>query len=181
LQQELLKQTHKVELLELKAPQAGVVKDVATHTVGTVVSPGTVLLSVVPENEPLVAEVRIKNDDVGFVFPQQAVKLKLAAYPFEKYGLLEGAVIQVGPDADEGTAQQQGTNNKDGGRDHGQNATGYKALIALKSQGLDAQGGHYKTVAGMQVVAEIHQGQRTVMEYLLSPVRKTLQESGRER
>lgn len=57
----------------------------------------------------------------------------------------------------------------------------YKALIALKTQSLDAQGKRFKLVPGMQAVAEIHQGQRTVMEYLLSPVQKTLYDSGRER
>jgi HlyD family secretion protein len=67
LQQDLAKQTHRSNLLELKAPQSGIVKDLATHTVGTVVSTGTVLLSIVPEQEPLVAEVLIRNDDVGFV------------------------------------------------------------------------------------------------------------------
>ena len=90
LQQELAKQIHKDSLLELRAPQAGIVDELATHTVGTVVSPGTVLLSLVPDDEPLVAEVWIKNSDVGFVYPHQKVKVKLTAYPFEKYGMLDG-------------------------------------------------------------------------------------------
>ena len=55
LEQDWLKQEHKSGLLELKAPQSGIVKDIATHTIGTVVSSGTVLLSIVPEHEPLVA------------------------------------------------------------------------------------------------------------------------------
>src|ERR1019366_718967 len=52
LAQEMLKQTHKTGLLELRATGAGIVKDLATHTIGTVVASGTVLLSIVPENEP---------------------------------------------------------------------------------------------------------------------------------
>ena len=62
------KQQHKNALQELKAPHAGVVKDVATHTIGTVVAPGTILLSLVPIDEPLMAEVMVKNDDVGGLF-----------------------------------------------------------------------------------------------------------------
>lgn len=54
-------------LLELKAPQAGVVQDLATTTLGAVVQPGTVLLTLVPVGEPLVAEVFIRNRDIGFV------------------------------------------------------------------------------------------------------------------
>jgi HlyD family secretion protein len=180
LQQELVKQAHKVDLLELKAPQAGVVKDLATHTVGTVVSPGTVLLSLVPEEEPLMAEVTVKNDDVAFVYPNQVVRLKLAPYPFEKYGLMEGTVVHVGPDADEAD-QRNATANRDGSKSTAPPTAGYKALVSLKAQKLEAQGEAYKLVAGMQVVAEIHQGRRSVLEYLLSPVQKTLHDSGRER
>jgi hemolysin D len=178
LQQEWIKQEHKNGLLELKAPQAGVVKDVATHTVGTVVSPGTVLLSIVPENEPLMAEVMVKNDDVGFVFPQQKVKVKLVAYPFEQYGMLDGTVSQIGPDAsDAQNANQDQSKDKNSSA---QNLT-YKATIALDSQALQAQGISFKLVPGMQVIAEINQGRRGVLAYLLSPLQKTLQESGHER
>lgn len=178
LQQEAVKQAHKTGLLELKAPQAGIVKDLATHTMGTVVSPGTVVLSLVPEHEPLVAEVMVKNDDVGFVYPQQPVKVKLMAYPFEKYGMLEGEVIHIGPDASD--SANAGA-PKDAGKEAAPSQLTYKALVALKSQSLEAQGEAFKLVPGMQVIAEIHQGRRTVLEYLLSPVRKTLHDSGRER
>ena len=181
LEQETIKQEHKVGLLELKASQTGVVKDLATHTIGTVVSPGTVLLSLVPENEPLVAEVMVKNDDVGFVYLHQTVQVKLAPYPFQKYGLLQGEIINLGPDSSEGQAQS-GSAQKDSDKDKQQPPTlNYRALVALKAQELQAQGKHYKLAAGMQVVVEIHQGQRSVMEYLLSPVRKVLFDSGRER
>jgi HlyD family secretion protein len=179
LRQESVKQEHRVELLELKAPQAGTVKDLATHTIGTVVSPGTVLLSLVPENEPLVAEVTVKNDDVGFVTPGQRVKVKLVPYPFEKYGMLDGEVVHVGPDA---TATDSQPQSKDAvNKDRPVAPPGYKALVALNTQALRTQGESLKLVAGMQVIAEINQGQRTVMEYLLSPVQKTVHDSGRER
>ena len=65
--QELAKQVHRHEYLELKAPQDGIVKDLATHTVGTVASPGTILMTLVPKDENLRAEVWVKNDDIGFV------------------------------------------------------------------------------------------------------------------
>jgi HlyD family secretion protein len=65
--QELAKQEHRHEYLELRAPQDGVVKDLATHTIGTVTSPGTILMTLVPKDENLRAEVWVKNDDIGFV------------------------------------------------------------------------------------------------------------------
>jgi len=178
LEQDWLKQEHKTELLELKAPQAGIVKDIATHTIGTVVSPGTVLLSIVPEKEPLVAEIMIKNDDVGFVYPQQKVKVKLASYPFAEYGMLDGEVSRIQADSDSDVQSQSRDQSK--GKSQAQPSL-YKAIISLSSQVLESEGKQLKLVPGMQVVAEINQGSRTVMRYLLSPVSKTLDESGHER
>ncbi len=80
LGQEWDKQQHRNALLELRAPQAGIVKDLATHTQGTVVAPGTVLLTLVPHNEPLLAEIWVNNVDSGFVEVNQTVKVKLEAY-----------------------------------------------------------------------------------------------------
>lgn len=179
LEQDWAKQERRTGLLELRAPQDGVAKDLATHTIGTVVSPGTVLLSLVPSRESLVAEVMVRNDDVGFIHPHQKVKLKLATFPFQKYGMLDGEVQTVAPDTGENGEAAGGANNKA----HTDRAAGqvYRAIVAVKRQALVADGVSHPLVAGMQVIAEINQGQRTVMEYLLSPLRKTVQESGRER
>jgi hemolysin D len=183
LQQELLKQDHKSALLELRAPQAGIVKDLSTHTLGTVVSAGTVLLSLVPENEPIVAEVMVRNEDVGFVHQGQRVKLKLAAYPFQKYGMIDGEVTQLWPDAmeEEGVAGHGKTPDRSIPPGERPQPSVYKALITLDRQHLSYGRESLYLVPGMQVIAEINQGRRTVLEYLLSPIQKTLSESARER
>jgi hemolysin D len=181
LQQDWAKQVHRSALLELKAPQAGIVKDLATHTIGTVVSTGTVLLSIVPEEEPLVAEILIRNDDVGFVHPRQGVKIKLAAYPFQKYGLLDGKILQVWPDASEsnsGNSQNSRPNEQASTSD---SVTGFKALVSLEHQTLSSAGESLNLVAGMQVIAEIREGRRTVLQYLLSPIQGAIHDGGRER
>lgn len=185
LRQDIAKQTHHSRLLELKAPQSGIVKDLATHTAGTVVSTGTVLLSVVPENEPLVAEVVIRNDDVGFVHPHQKVKIKLAAYPFQKYGLMDGEILQIWPDANEaatpGGSDSGRTNEGDSTGETQRMNGGFKALVGLDRQTLSGAGQSLNLVAGMQVVAEIREGRRTVLEYLVSPIQGALHDGGRER
>ncbi|MHB8165764.1 MAG: HlyD family type I secretion periplasmic adaptor subunit [Sulfuricella sp.] len=178
LAQEVAKQTHKQELLELKASQAAIVKDLATHTVGTVVQPGTVLLTLVPKEEKLRAEVWVSNEDIGFVRKGQAVKLKLAAFPFQKYGMVEGTVEYVSADsADNNTSNSPAPTDKTAKTP----PLVYKALVALKAMRLDMDGERFPLGAGMQASAEILLGQRTVMEYLLSPVRKAFHEAGRER
>lgn len=174
LGQERAKQQHRQAQLELRAPQDGVVKDLATHTAGTVAAPGTVLLTLVPRAEPLQAEVWISNEDIGFVRPRQLVKLKLGAFTFQKYGMLQGAVAQVSADASDSTAQQAGP----GGLSE---KLVYKAVVALSSQQLFAEGKAHALTPGMQVSAEILLGTRSVLEYVLSPIRGAFQEAARER
>ncbi len=179
LQEEMGKHEHRTGLLELKAPQTGIIKDLATHTVGTVAAPGTILMTLVPANEPLVAEIWVSNDDVGFVRAGQPVKLKLMTYQFQKYGMIEGKVRQVSADASENqnTAPAQ--------VEIGRNKTGmpltYKTIVDMNGQELVAHGIKYSLTPGMQVAGEVHLGTRTVLDYLLSPVNKAFHEAARER
>lgn len=179
LTQEVAKLSHRRGLLELKAAQDGTVKDLATHTAGTVVQPGTVMLTLVPRGESLRAEVWVSNEDVGFVRAGQTVKLKLAAFPFQKYGMLEGVVEHVGADAVDNNATDAGAVN--GNDRRAQRQMTYKALVALRSDVLALATERLELNAGMQATAEILLGRRTVLEYLLSPVQKAWHESARER
>lgn len=172
------KQRHRNALLELRAPQSGIVKDIASHTAGTVVTPGTILLTIVPLDEPLIAEVQVKNQDSGFVFPKQGAKVKVMSYPFQKYGMVEGEVDHFSADASDtagGRPEQINPESRLAVTSH------YKAHIRLKDQVLRAQGETFRLLPGMQVVAEVHMGHRTILEYLLSPVQKAVKEAGRER
>jgi HlyD family secretion protein len=178
--QELAKNRHRRELLELRAPEAGTVKDLATHTAGTVAMPGTILMTLVPRGEQLLAEVWVSNQDVGFVREGQQVKMKLAAFQFTKYGMVDGAVRQVSADATEAPSPNTRSDALTG-RDRPMGPLAYRAIVELKSQHLETDGERYALAPGMQVAAEINLGTRTVLEYLLSPVRKAFHEAGRER
>jgi HlyD family secretion protein len=178
LQPNLDKTIYREGLMELKAPQDGIIKDVATTTIGAVVQPGTVVMTLVPRGEQLYADVNVKNEDVGFVQAKQRAQIKLAAYPFQRYGMLTGKVIHLSADASE--PAKSANSSPDAGSAN--NTATYKARIRLDSQTLrDAQGNQLALTPGMQIVAEINQGKRTVLEYLLSPVQKAVTEAGRER
>jgi HlyD family secretion protein len=178
LVQESAKQGHKQGLLNLRAPQDGVIKDLATHTAGSVVQPGTVLMTLVPKGDVLRAEVWVSNEDIGFVRQGQAVKLKFAAFPFQKYGMADGTVEHVSADAtDKVPDAGQGQTVSERRRQ----PLVYKALVKLQQMALEMDGQQFVLSAGMQTNAEIRLGERTVMEYLLSPVRKAWHEAGRER
>lgn len=187
---ELAKQQYRRDLHELRAPQACggdaaeppgvrqpggcVVKDLATHTVGTVISPGAILMTLVPSDEILRAEVWVGNQDVGFIHTGEPVKIKFAAYQFQKYGMVEGEVAHLSADASDNNPQ---LNNPTGSN----LPFAYRALVDLKAQHLIAGGVRHNLAPGMQVTAEIHLGTRSILEYLLSPVMGAFQEAGRER
>jgi HlyD family secretion protein len=178
LEQESRKSGLRAQLMEIRAPQEGIVKDLAVHTPGAVVQAGSALLQLVPTGDRLRAEALLANEDIGFVEVGQPVKMKLAAYPFQKFGMLEGRVVQISADAiaQAEAARASGTNPM------AAPAQTYKAVIELAEQGLRLPNGRYLDIApGMVLTAEIHQGRRTVMEYLLSPLQRVAMEAGRER
>jgi HlyD family secretion protein len=100
--------------------------------------------------------------------------VKVAAYPFQKFGMLDGVVKQVSADAKE-KPEAAGPAVKS------MQEAAYRALINLGSNHLESPGRQLRLVPGMLVNAEIHIGTRTVLEYLLSPVQKVVHEAARER
>lgn len=176
---DLAKQEHRSGWLDLKAPEDGIVKDLATHTVGTVASPGTILMTLVPKGEILRAEVWVKNEDIGFVRERQRARVKVAAFPFQRYGMVDGEVLRVSADASDPASAASagpGAPSKPAG-----DGLAYRALVELRSQSLAVDGRPHVLAPGMQVAAEIHMGSRSVLEYLLSPVTRAFGEAGRER
>lgn len=176
------KSRYRQGLMELVAPQDGVVKDLATTSVGAVVQPGSVVLTLVPDGERLYADVLINNDDVGFTQVGQGVRVKLAAYPFQKYGMLTGKVVHVSADALEADGLGRKLGSVASPEELARTGTTYKARVQLDRQVLNGPAGVPLALsAGMQVAVEIRQGQRTVLEYLLSPVQRVLSEAAQER
>jgi len=115
----------------------------------------------------------VNNADAGFVQEKQKARVKLAAYPFQKYGMLDGVVRHVGADAQE--------RNDNLGKQAQFQEAAYRAQIKLDTRHLESQGQQLRLVPGMMVNAEIHIGSRTVLEYLFSPIQKVAHEAGRER
>jgi HlyD family secretion protein len=171
LEQELEKLSHRQRLAELRAPADGVVKDLATQTPGAVLAPGTVLMTLVPDGEALVAEVWLANQDAGFVAGGQRAKLKLASFPFQRYGMLDATVARVSADSSERTDAAKAP----GGM------YAYRAQLEPLAQELRLGDARHALLPGMQLTAEIKLAERSVLEYLLSPVQKVASEAGRER
>jgi HlyD family secretion protein len=177
LRQKKGKLDHRRDLMRIEAPADGVVKQLATHTQGSVVSAGAVLMRLVPSGQSLKAEVLVSNSDVGFVHQGQEARLKLAAFDFQRYGTIEAEVDHVSPDAGSGQSNQarrtQNSGNKPGKR--------YPTLLSLNRQHMTDGNQRLELRPGMHVTAEIKLGTRTVLEYVLSPITEGLKEAGRQR
>lgn len=172
LNQDVIRSGVRSAQMEIRAPHAGVVKDLAVTGNGTVVAAGGLLLNIVPTDERLQAEVFLQNEDLGFVAAGQRAMVKVAAFPFQKYGLLAGTVAMVS--ADTSMAKEPAMPAQE---------PRYRILVTLdQAQEFGRnQGQALKLSAGMQVSAEIHQGRQTMLEYLLSPVLRVAHEAARER
>ena len=163
--QERSKTEQRSRLTQMTAPVAGTVQQVAIHTEGGVVTPAQVLMVIVPKDAEVTAEVVVDNKDIGFVNAGQAVAVKLETFPFTRYGTVEAKVKSVTADA---------VNDEKKGAI-------FPAVLSLGQSSINVDGKRIALSPGMNVTAEIKTGKRRVIEYLLSPVQKTVTESMGER
>ncbi|MFC5373616.1 HlyD family type I secretion periplasmic adaptor subunit [Brevundimonas faecalis] len=162
----LTKADQRQSLQRLTAPVAGVVNEVSVTTLGEVAEAGQSLITIVPDGEDLIVEALILNRDVGFVRPGMRTVVKLEAYPFTRYGSLEGVVEHVSPDATVDEVR----------------GLVFPARVRLTKTSLRMGVGEKAVLQpGMAATVEIVTGRRRVIEYLLSPIAKAVGTAGRER
>jgi hemolysin D len=184
--EDLAKASEKLRQLVLRAPIDGTVQQLALHTVGGVVSPAQAVLVVVPDAAGLEVEAQVANKDVGFVHAGQVAAVKVEAFSFTRYGLIEGTVVGVSRDAVVEDRAGQPAHDKPSDRtnedsDDHDASPGYTAHIALGQTELVTENGVATLEAGMAVTAEIKTGRRSVISYLLSPLQRYAHEGMTER
>ena len=140
-------------------------QQLATHTTGGVVKEAEVLLVLVPEDAEVTAEVMLENKDVGFVRAGQDATVKLETFPYTRYGTVDATVRKLTADAVQ---------------DEKRGAV-FPVTLVLNQPAINVEGKRIRLAPGMNLTAEIKTGKRRVIEYLLSPVQKSLDESLKER
>jgi hemolysin D len=149
----------------LTAPATGFVQQLQVHTIGAVVRPADPLLVIVPEGSSFVVEASVLNRDAGFVREGQPVRVKLEAFPFTRYGVVDGTLAFLSRDAVQD--EEQGLV--------------FPARVELSRFTINVDGRSRPLSAGMSVTAEIKTGRRRIIELLLSPLQRRVEEAGRER
>jgi len=179
LSQELVKAENKSTQTALRSPIDGVVDQITIHTLGGVVTPAQALMIVVPDNQSLTIAARLADRDVGFVHAGQPVKVKIDTFNFTRYGLIDGRVVDVSRDV---IAQDPRQAAPDPSAPQARaDAPAYVARIALDRTSMMIDGQVQSLEPGMAVTAEIKTGERTIIDYLLSPLARKTQESLHER
>lgn len=175
-QQELIKAEHRARTLAITAPVAGYVQQLSVNTLGGVVSAGQPLLVIVPEGARLEVEARIDNKDIGDVRVGQGVEVKIDAFDFTKYGLIDGTILTLSRDAVPPAEAVPGTPMAQQMME-----PVYLARIALNRESLGSDPYPLKLTPGMGATAEVKTGRRRVIDYLLSPVMEHAHDGLREK
>lgn len=155
----------RVTRTELRAPVRGTVKQIYISTVGGVVKPGEPIMDIVPLDDTLLVEAKVKPQDVAFLRPGQDVMVKVSAYDFSIYGGLEGKLESISADTIE---------DKKG--EHF-----YLVKVRTQKNAIVYHKEYLPIIPGMIVTTDILIGKKTVLDYLLKPILKAKQNALRER
>ncbi|REE93398.1 HlyD family efflux transporter periplasmic adaptor subunit [Cupriavidus plantarum] len=151
----------------ITSPSRGIVKDIRISTIGGVVSPGGVLMEIVPLGDQLLVEARLSPRDIAFIHPGQPATVKISAYESSVYGTLPAKVDRISPDTIEDQVDKR--------------VYYYRVYLLTDHAYLETSDGkRHPILPGMVATAEIQTGHRTVLQYLLKPLNRAA-EALRER
>lgn len=154
------------ERTTIRAPLAGVVKLIKVNTVGGVLQPGMDVMEIVPLEDNLLVEAKIRPADIGFLRPKQEAMVKLTAYDFSIYGGLAADVETITADSIVDEAKKESY---------------YLVRVRTRSNHLEQGEHNLPIIPGMMSTVHIKTGKKTVMQYLMKPIVKAKNEALRER
>ena len=143
----------------VRAPINGIVQNIFVNSIGGVIKPGENIMEIVPTDETLLIEVKIKPKDIAFIYYGQKAIVKFTAYDFSIYGGMNGKVVLISPD----TIKDEEGN------------VFYTVRIKTDKNALFYNGEKLKIIPGMTVNVDIITGKKSVLDYILKPILKTKQ------
>ncbi len=159
---------NEVSRTKVVSPVDGVVKKIEVTTIGQVIKSGENMMEIVPIDDKLLIEVKVKPKDIAFLYPGQKANVKVTAYDFSIYGGLKGKVTNIGADSIvEKTPKGE--------------QSYYLVQIKTDKNYVEKNGKRGVIMPGMVVTADILTGKKSVLDYLLKPIVKAKQNALRER
>ena len=162
LRQNLKASTDQLNRTVLVSPMRGIVNNLSVTTIGGVVRPGEEILQIIPLDEELFVEARVKPENIAGVRPGQEATVKLSAYDYTIFGALKGTVKLISAD----TFKDERARDPDGDPH-------YKVTLQVDTDNLTERQASLEIRPGMQASVELHTGSKTVMQYLLKPLYKS--------
>jgi adhesin transport system membrane fusion protein len=159
----------KVRRTELRSPVYGVVNKLNVTTVGAVMQPGANVMDIVPLDDTLLVEGRIRPQDIAFIRPQQDAVVKITAYDSSVYGTLKGKVERISADAIVEESKENKTESY------------YRVTVRTNKNHLGTDQHPLPIIPGMVATVEVVTGNKTVLDYILKPARLLREEALRER
>ena len=150
---------------EIKSPVSGTIQELTVKTIGGVVRAGEDLIKIVPKDDQLIVEAKVQPSDRAFIYPGQDAVIKITAYDFSIYGGLKGELLDISADTIE---DDQGN-------------FFYRVRLRTYETELKRKGEVLPIIPGMVASIDILTGKKTVMQYLLKPFVKTLDNAMNER
>jgi membrane fusion protein, adhesin transport system len=154
-----------VNRTDVRSPVRGTIKRLLVTTVGGVVQPGEDLIEIVPLEDTLLVEAKVRPADIAFLRPGQPAVVKVTAYDFSIYGGLDGVVEDISADT---IADEQGESF-------------YRIRVRTHANALAEKGEPLPIIPGMTTQVDILTGEKTVLDYLLKPILKAKERALRER
>ena len=168
-QQSLAQKKDQLDHIELKAPLNGIVKNVRITTLGGVIRPSEEVMQIVPIEDNLVIEAKIKPSDIAFLKTGLEANVKIDAYDYTVYGSLKGKLIYIGPD----TITEE---LKQGELPY------YRVQVQTEGKRFSGKPNEHLAIQpGMTASVVIKTGQNTILRYIIKPLVKTMNESLGER
>jgi adhesin transport system membrane fusion protein len=160
----------RVRRADLKSPVYGIVNKINVTTIGAVVQPGASLMEIVPLEDTLLVEGRIRPQDIAFIRPNQDAVVKISAYDSNVYGSLKGKVERISADT---IAEDKGAKEE--------KETFYRVTVRTETNHLGTAEHPLPIIPGMIATVEVLTGQKTVLDYMIKPARMLRDEALRER
>lgn len=148
--------SQRVSRTTILAPMDGIISKIKYKTIGGYVRQGDMLLEMVPGNEGIILEGRIKPEDISRIKLDDAVKVRLSAYDSAKYGSISGSVSAISPDT---VTSEDGTGT-----------TYYSIEVKITSDMVLDNGTVVQLKPGMTATIDVLSGKRTVFEYIWAPM-----------